>query len=455
MASKGNFKWIDNLLKRHALSRTHLSLLLSKTLGTVRNPLKQSHRKMKSVRSSVPTRNGGLLSRVTHLLVSIVLFIPVPTSAQDTPWPGENWNTASPESQGVNGSVFSELDQRIRAGDYGYVDRMVVIRNGHLLVNERYDNDYREITRGFTGPLGCGWEACTDESQLHQFNYYHPDFHPYEHGRDIHSLQSVTKSVSATMIGVALTLGLIESVDIPFVSFFKDYDLSGIDDRLNKSTLADLLTMRSGIEWHEQDRPLDETNTTIQLELSDDWIQFTFDQPMDSDPGAKWVYNSGGSHLMSGIIKKVSGQFLDEFAEEHVFGPLRIREYHWKKTAKGHPDGLGGLYLEAVDLARIGYLYLRGGVWNGRRILSESWVQNATDKWVENVNREGFGYGFQWWRLDRDNTVIWAGLGFGGQYLLVLPELDLVAVINSWNLYGRPEKRILNDFLDGLIGSVQ
>ncbi|TDI69662.1 MAG: class C beta-lactamase-related serine hydrolase, partial [Bacteroidetes bacterium] len=200
---------------------------------------------------------------------------------------------------------------------------------------------------------------------------------------------------------------------------------------------------------------LDETNTTIQLELSDDWIQFTFDQPMDADPGAKWVYNSGSSHLMSGIIKKVSGQFLDEFAEEHVFGPLGIREYHWKKTAKGHPDGLGGLYLEAEDLARIGYLYLRGGVWNGRRILSESWVQNATDKWVENVNREGFGYGFQWWRLDRDNSVIWAGLGFGGQYLLVLPELDLVAVINSWNLYGRPERRILNDFLDGLIGSVR
>ncbi len=408
---------------------------------------------MKSFRNSLPNGIAGLRFRATLFLVSGIFLVPVQASGQDSPWPGEYWPTASPESQGVNGSVFSDLDQDIRAGDYGYVDRMVVIRNGRLLVNERYNNDYREITKGFTGPLGCGWEACVDESQLHQFNYYHPDFHPYEHGRDIHSLQSVTKSISATMIGVALTQGLIDSVGVPFVSFFEDYDLSGIDDRLYGATLDDLLTMRSGIEWHEQDRPLDETNTTIQLELSDDWIQFTFDQPMDADPGAKWVYNSGGSHLMSGIIKNVSGQFLDEFAEEHVFGPIRIKDYHWKKTAMWHPDGLGGLYLEAVDLARVGYLYLRGGLWDGRRILSESWVQNATAKRVENVNRAGYGYGYQWWRIDRDNTIIWAGLGFGGQYLLVLPELDLVAVINSWNLYGRPSKSILNDFVQGLISS--
>lgn len=427
---------------------------------------------MNCFRESFVGKESGLLIRTLRGLALSLFLVPVVATAQDTllqgnlprnlpgelledQWPSEQWPSASPESQGINGAIFSTIDLEIRTGDYGHIDRMVVIRNGFILVNERYNNDYREITRGFTGPLGCGWEACTDESQLHQFNYYHPDFHPYEHGRDVHSLQSVTKSVSATMIGVALTQGLIESVDVPFVSFFGDFDLSAMDSRLAGATLDDLLTMRSGIEWHEQDRPLDETNTTIQLELSDDWIQFTFDQPMDADPGTKWVYNSGGSHLMSGIIKKVSGQFLDDFAEENVFEPIGITEYHWKKTNMGYPDALGGLYLEAEDLARIGYLYLRGGVWNGQRILSERWVQSATAKRVENVNRQGYGYGYQWWRLDRDHTVIWAGLGFGGQYLLVLPEYDIVAVINSWNLYKRPNKSILHPFIGGLIRSIQ
>ena len=169
------------------------------------------------------------------------------------------------------------------------------------------------------------------------------------------------------MIGVAIGRGEIESTDVPLLSFFDDYDTSGVDERLRQATLADLLTMRTGIEWHESDRPLDETNTTIQLEAAEDWIQFTLDQPMDDAPGERWVYNSGGSHLMSGIIKKATGRYIDEYAEEHLFAPLGIDDYHWKKTPKGFPDTEGGLYLQAEQLAKIGYLYLHGGVWDGQR----------------------------------------------------------------------------------------
>ena len=101
---------------------------------------------------------------------------------------------------------------------------------------------------------------------MNEFNYYHPNWHPYYQGRDVHSLQSVTKSIVATAIGIALGRGEIKSLDLPFLDFFKDRQILKPDPRLARITLRDVLTMRSGIEWHEQDRPLDDTNTTVQLE---------------------------------------------------------------------------------------------------------------------------------------------------------------------------------------------
>jgi CubicO group peptidase (beta-lactamase class C family) len=294
--------------------------------------------------------------------------------AQGLPWPTDVWATSSPDAQGLAGEPFASLDRGIRQGTYGYVDRMVVVRNGYLVVNERCDNEYREITRNRTHALGCGIDACQDSSEIHQFNYIHPDYHPYYQGREVHSLQSATKSVAATVMGVALGRGAISSLDTPLLGFFEGYDLSSIDPRLHAATLDDLLAMLTGIEWHDDNRPIEES-TTWELENSDDWIQFTLNQPMDAAPGEKWVYNSGGSHLMSGVIKSATGEFIDAYAEEHLFGPLGIDDYYWKKTPRGYPDTEGGLYLETEDLARIGYLYLRDGKWDGERILPERWVE--------------------------------------------------------------------------------
>ncbi len=109
--------------------------------------------------------------------------------------------------------------------------------------------------------------------------------------------------------------------------------------------------------------------------------------------------------------------------------------------------------LEAEQLAKIGYLYLRGGMWNDQRILDESFVKQATARQVDQVNRFGWGYGYQWWRLDQDGATIWAGLGFGGQYLLVIPEHDLVGVINSWNIFGERVQNVLPAFIDALLAT--
>ena len=271
-------------------------------------------------------------------------------------WPTKSWPVSTPQKEGITAQPFVELHQKTLSGTYGYVDRILVIKNGKIIVNHFYNNDYKTISKGKSGALGCGFKTCKIPSEVHPYNYYHPDFHPYPKGREVHSLQSVTKSIAATLIGVAIQQGKIKNEQQPLLSWFGDYDLSGVDERLKKATLHHLLSMQSGIEWHEQDRPLDDTNTTLQLEKSKDWIQFTLNQPMDAAPGAKWVYSSGGSHLLSGIIKKATGMFIDDYAAKYLFNPLGITDFHWKKTPKGYPDTEGGLFLKAEDLAKIGWL---------------------------------------------------------------------------------------------------
>jgi CubicO group peptidase (beta-lactamase class C family) len=389
------------------------------------------------------------LSRLGRVTIVVLPLLVTAATRQQPVWPAAAWPTATPESQGLSSATFAALDKEIESGVYGNVDRVFVVRRGYAVVDRRYARDYKEISRGQVGPIGCG-EGCTDASRMHEFNYFHPNWHPYYQGRDVHTLQSVTKSIAATVIGIAIGRGEVGPPDQPFLPYFKDRDLSKVDPRLHRATLVDLLTMRSGIEWHEQDRPLNDTNTTIQLEASRDWIAFTLSQPMDADPGTKWAYNSGGSQLMSGIIKTATGRFIDEYATDWLFKPLGIRDFHWKKTPTGHPDTEGGLYLSAEDLARIGYLYLNDGVWDGNRILPPGWVTNATARHATSVS-PGWDYGYQWWITSRNGLDVWAGRGFGGQFLIVIPSRDLVGVVNSWNVFGGRAGNLFNTLLSAML----
>lgn len=329
--------------------------------------------------------------------------------------------------------TLAALDRDVAAGRYVHVDHIVIIRDGRTVFDRPYARDYRAISRGRVSDIGCG-EGCAEPAWNHEFNYLHPAWHPFYQGRDVHTLQSVTKSIAATVVGIALA-GTPGALDRPFMEFLPGRAPANADPRLARATLRDLLTMRSGIEWHESDRPLDGTNTTVQLEKSPDWIAFTLSQPMDAEPGTRWVYNSGGSALMAGIVREVTGRHIDEYAREVLFLPLGISDFHWKKSPAGVPDTEGGLYLRARDLARIGELYLADGVWNGRRILPEGCVRDATSRHVTGVG-PGWDYGYQWWLTSRGGRDVWAGRGFGGQLLIVVPSTKTVAVVTAWNVFG-------------------
>jgi CubicO group peptidase (beta-lactamase class C family) len=388
---------------------------------------------------------NGRSGRARDLASATIVAAGLTLSALGSPAVAQTWQRTSFEAAGLDASPLLALDSAVRAGEFDNVDRLVVVRDGMLLFSERYARNYDSISSGF-------------DMRPHQFNYQHPDWHPFYMGGDLHSLQSVTKTVTSALIGIAIGRGEIEGVEVSLLELLGDYDTSATDERLADATLEDLLTMRLGMEWHEQDRPIGPENTTLQLEFSNDWVEFTLSQPMDAEPGARFVYNSGASHLMSAILRTVTRRTVDLYAEEHLFGPLGIRSYHWKREPAGLPDTEGGLYLEAEDLARFGQLYLDDGVWQGVRLLPEGWVAASVSRHVEDVAPEdpnwNAGYGYQWWRVDRGGVEVWAGLGYGGQYLFVLPAQRIVGVANSWNVYG-PHTPVFGAFLNALIESAR
>ena len=167
---------------------------------------------------------------------------------------------------------------------------------------------------------------------------------------------------------------------------------------------------------------------------------------MGTDPGTEFNYNSGVSVLLGKIVGVATRQRIDEWAEEKLFKPIGITNYYWKTTPDGEVDTEGGLYLSTHDLARIGYLFLRDGVWNGSQVVSKEWVRSSTTPVVVDVrpdnDRSDSGYGYQWWVPDHDGKrpIIFAGNGYGGQYVQVAPEYDLVAVFNGWNIHGGADR---------------
>lgn len=364
----------------------------------------------------------------------------------DHAWPSSSLEAAQFTADGVD-----SLESKITAGKYGYIDQMLIVKQGAIIYNRSFENDYKEISKGERGVLGCGYQSCADSTDVNIYNYYHPDFHPYYQGSRLHSLQSVTKSIAATVIGIALQKGHIPSLDSKVLDYFEDYDLSQTDERLKTATLHHLLCMQLGIGWNENTAPLDSNNQVVQMEKSTDWIQYVLQQPMDSEPGEKWVYSSGASHLLSGIIKKATGVSMAEYAEEHLFTPLGIENYHWKTTPKGFQDTEGGLYLSAEDLAKVGQLYINEGSWNDQQILSSTYIKAATKKQVLDLYGDGGkeGYGYQWW-LPGDEEEIWAAMGFGNQFLIVIPQYEVIGVIHAWNIFEIDAEYIFRDFVDVL-----
>ena len=237
---------------------------------------------------------------------------------------------------------------------------------------------------------------------------------------DLHCAHSVTKSFISTLVGILAGEGLL-SLDDP-VSWLVDAPAFRSNPTKASLTVRHLLTMSSGLYghgWWDIDE-IEGRGAPV--------LEGALEAPLVAPPGWGFLYNNGASHVLSAVIAAAAGKPTDEVAADRLFGPLGIERWSWPTDPQGHHWGCGGLALGVRDLLKLGRLFLNCGLWNGERVVDESYIRTATSPLMDGGLPERCGYGLLWWVADRASPPHYFAGGYGGQYIMVVPDLDLVAV---------------------------
>jgi CubicO group peptidase (beta-lactamase class C family) len=299
-------------------------------------------------------------------------------------FPTLGWISSTPEEQGVDSAKLAEGLLAIKQKSLN-IHSLLLIRNGSVILDAY--------------------------------------FYPYD-GKSVHEFASVTKSVMTTLIAIAADQGKLK-LDQQMLSFFPDRSIANVDEMKERITVRHLASMSSGLEsmGFEQDE-----GTLDEMRASKDWIQFALDRKVVSEPGTHFVYDSPGMHLLSAILQKATGMTALEFARQNLFEPLGIREAIWDTDPQGFNHGWGDLFLNPSDAAKIGYLWLNKGVWEGKQIVSKKWVENSVKIQINTGIGDDYGYG--WWIMHGDEEA-YAAIGRGGQRIQVWPDLNAILVMTG------------------------
>ncbi len=271
------------------------------------------------------------------------------------------------------------------------------------------------------------------------------------HGPDtLHDLRSVTKSMTSLLYGIALDKGMVAPPTANLLAQFPEYTDLPDDAQRRTITIGDTLSMQMGIAWNEDLPYTDPRNSEIAMELSKDRYRYVLSRPMIGAPGDRWVYNGGATALIGRLVEKGTGMPLDQFAEDVLFTPLGITKYEWARGTDGVPSPASGLRLSAHSMVKIAEMIKAGGVYAGKRIVSEDWL--AQSKIPRATNVFGLRYGYFWWLPAGTGQPRWmAGFGNGGQRLTVNSTDDLILLIFGGR-YNEPDNwrlpvKVIQDFL--------
>lgn len=238
---------------------------------------------------------------------------------------------------------------------------------------------------------------------------------------DLSNVHSVTKSVLATLVGMAVDDGAL-ALEAPIAEFIGEVTSLRSDPVKRRIRIEHLLTMTSGLD-PDTPNDIDEIG-----DRGESWLEGPLAAPPISEPGSEFAYNNGAAHVLGICLSRAVGVPLAEFASERLFRPMGIDRFRWPADPDGNPLGYGHLELRPRDLLKLGELYLRQGQANGEQLLSADFVRSATMVQSAGGAPEGVGYGYLWWVTeDEGHSSFFAG-GFGGQYATVVPELELVVV---------------------------
>jgi CubicO group peptidase (beta-lactamase class C family) len=307
------------------------------------------------------------------------------------------WTSSTPEEQGMDAEILKAGLPEL--GRSSTTLSLLIIRND-VIVFERYPN-------------GGSVEQSTN-------------------------IHSVSKSIISTLVGIAIEEGYIESINQRVSDFFPEY-FPADDPRKDKMTLRHLLTMTSGFEWQD----------SVSTVGGDDWIKAILKLPLDRAPGTIFNYSTAASHLTSAILERATGMSTCEFAYRYLFEPLDISVEHWGRDPQGYYMGGNNVFLTPREMAKFGLLYLHEGQWQGEQVVSREWVEQATSAQATPE------YGYYWWRTPREGYTIHSALGYGGQRVHVIPELNTVVVSTADSRYELDPIDSLDFIADYVIPAVE
>jgi CubicO group peptidase (beta-lactamase class C family) len=248
--------------------------------------------------------------------------------------------------------------------------------------------------------------------------YWAPGWGP----NDPVDIRSCTKSFVSALVGRARHDGLLPDLSVTIGDLIPKRIPAGADPAVAGITLWSLLTMTSGLAWDWQ-------TDYERIEAAEDPVAYVLSQPIVAPQGAFYAYNSGGSHLIGLMVAAAAGMPLEEYAQEALFAPLEITLRGWRRYPQGEVIGGYGLQIVPADMARLGYLYLRGGMWNGEQLITPEYVEQSTIVQSSGDPTGGNPYGYQWWITNATGYDAFYALGYGGQYIYVVPWLELVVAI--------------------------
>lgn len=249
----------------------------------------------------------------------------------------------------------------------------------------------------------------------------------YKDGYDqnsVFTLQSTSKSVTSALIGIAIDKGYIPSVNEPISTYFPQILDSGSEYK-SQITVWNLLTHTTGLNASD-------TANWNEWLASDNWVDYVLERPATSRPGTVFSYFTGNTHLLSAILQQATGKTAYEFGKEYLFDPLDMDSVQCSTDPQGISDGGNGFAMNVYDMAKLGELYLNNGNWNGEQIISEQWVKDSTTLQFDRSSGSA-DYGYQWWvrTFGENNHPAYFAQGHYGQYIFVVPDLNLVVAITS------------------------
>lgn len=308
-------------------------------------------------------------------------------------------------------------------GKYGEVHSILIYKDGKLVLDEY-----------FTGHK-YQWDAPNAHGDLVTFTK-----------STQHFAHSVSKSFTSICIGIAVDKGFIQSVNQSIFDYLPEHQHLQTGGK-DKITIEHLLTMTSGIQWDEWNAPY----TSLENDMGKMWfscknpIFCALINPLINEPGTSFTYNGGGIVLLGEILKNATGMDIDEFSKKYLFEPLGIDSYNWELIFEnGVIDTAGGLKVTPRDMAKIGATFLYNGIFNGKQIISEQWIEKSATPYQGNTSiklpGEDFGkvgYAYTWWTREfsisgKRVNGFWAN-GWAGQKIMVFPELGTVVVFTGGN----------------------